>query len=496
VPTQAYTNSYSRVWFQEGGPGPSRARTYQGDWKAGSASWGRGDLTVIRQPDPDVYGQFIRVGRYRGEPSDPELPITARYPLQRSKLLRVARGDCEHSLQIHMGQCENPQDFARGWQKAIILEGAAIRTWGTQDLGALGPNENAPVNEDVPFVGTDLYEVVRMTFSEQTPTLVSREMTSVYVCDNQQCAACGLASDGCQVVIALEGTVAASPGQAPTVIYTRDGGATWAERPVSSLAANQIGNFIICAGAYAIVGSADAGNLNWILLSDLVTGAGSWTGVTTGQTTTTGVLAAWSLGATENWFSGEAGFVYFSDDPTNGVVAKHSGSVTTQDLNDIHAFDSNNIVAVGASNAVIRSTNAGVSWSLVTGPAVGVVLNAVWMRSANEWFVGAANGNLYYTLDAGVTWTQKRFSGDGAGQVRDIVFATPSVGYMAHSTATPAGRIFRTIDGGYSWYLMPEGTGSIPTNSYVRSLAVCDDPNVVFGAGLGTGVDGFLVKGA
>jgi photosystem II stability/assembly factor-like uncharacterized protein len=155
-----------------------------------------------------------------------------------------------------------------------------------------------------------------------------------------------------------------------------------------------------------------------------------------------------------------------------------------------------NVVAVGASNAVVATNNGGISWSAITGPIPGTVLNAVWMHSPLEWLVGSAAGRLYYTIDGGVTWAEKNFPGNGAGQVRDIVFTSPSVGYMSHSTAAPAGRILRTIDGGYSWYVLPEGPGAIPTNQYVTQLAVCDDHNVVFGAGRGAATAGFLVKGA
>ena len=495
--TKAFTNTFSRVWFQDGGPGPSRGRTYFGNWKAGSVSWSKGDLTVIREPDPDRYNKFIRTGRYRGEPGDPELPIMARYTFNRSALLTAARGDCEHAIQIHMGECANPQDFARGWEKAAILEGAAVSTYGTEDLGAMSPDESAPVNEDVTFVGTDYYEVTRLTFAEQTPTLVTREITSIYVCDEEQCAACGAPSNGCQVVLALEGGVTASPGQAPTVVYTKDGGATWAERTVATMAANEVGSAIVCLGSLTVVFSEVGEALHYINTADLLIGAGTWTKVTTGFVATKGPLAVWSLGATETFIVGEGGYVYFTDEPSSGVQVLHSGSATVQDLGDVHAYDSLNIVAVGASNAIIRSTNGGDSWSLVTGPAVGVVLSAVWMRSPTEWLVGTAGGALYYTLDAGATWTLKSFAGSGTGLVRDIQFATPSVGYMAHNTTTPAGRIFRTLDGGYSWYLLPEGAGSIPNNDYVKSLAVCNEPNIVYGGGLGdNAVDGFLVKAA
>lgn len=490
--SNAYTNTYSRVWFQEGGAGPSRPITYHGNWKAGAVSWDRGDLTIIREPDPNAYNKFIRVGRYRGEPGDPELPITARYTFQRSALLKVARQDCEHGLQVHMGVCENPQDFPRGWQKALILEGAAINSYGTEDLGAMSPDENAPVNEEVPFVGSDLYEITRLTFAEQNGATITREITSVYVCDSAQCGACGVATDGCQVVLALEAVIPASPGAGSRIFYTTNGGGTWASvvGPPSVVAAD-----LFCVGDVAVIFGEAGESLYYTDLSDLTLGIVSWTTVGTGFVATKGPLASYSLGASETWIAAEGGYIYFSDDVTLGVSVSNAGSATVNDLNAIHAADSLNIVAVGAANSVVRTTNGGVSWGALTGPAPGVVLNTVWMLSPLEWFVGTAGGRLFYTVNGGATWVEKGFSGNGVGGVRDIRFATPSVGYMAHNTAT-AGRVLRTINGGYSWYVMPEGTGSIPTNQRINAIALCQDPNIMFGGGLGVGTDGMLVKAA
>ena len=491
MPGQAYTNTYSRVWLIEGGAGPGRPRSYHGSWKAGAVSWDRGDITTIREPDPNRYNSFIRVGRYRGEPGDPEMPITARYTFQRSRLMRMARQDCEHTLQVHMGQCENPQDFPRGWEKTLILENASINSYGTEDLGALGPDENAPVNEEVPFVGTDIYEVVRLTFAEMATTLVSAPISSVYVCDSAQCGACGVASDGCQVVLALQAAVPGSPGPGSGVLYTTNGGGTWAAVPGP---AGVVVDKLYCSGDLAVVLSDADDAMFFTDLSDLTIGVVNWTRVDTGFVTGQGPLAAWSLGANETWIVGTGGAIYFSSDPGAGVELNNN-SATSNDLNDVHATDSLNVVAVGAANTVVATANGGISWSSVVGPAPGAVLTSVWMRSPQEWLVGTATGHLYYTINGGATWTEKSFTGAGSGSVGDIVFATPSVGYVSHVGSTGAGRVLRTIDGGFSWYVLPEGAGTIPANTGIDVLAVCDDPNILY-AGGSTAGGGILLKAA
>lgn len=489
----AFTNAFSRVWFQSGGAGPSRIRRYFGNWKAGALAWGQGDLTVIREPDPAQYNKFLRAGRFRGEPGDPELTITSRYSFARSELLKAARSGCEHTLHIHMGECKDPQDFARGWDKMIIMEGAAITNYATQDLGAMTPGENAAINEDTPFRGTDLYEVVRINFA-RTGGAIPQGLTSIYVCDAQQCGACGVASDGCQVVLALQGVVAT--GAAPVLRYTSDGGATWGNSPITTLTDAQRADALLCVGPNVVVLSEADEAAHYANLSDVLRGVGVWTRVASGYVATHGPVASYSLGATETYGVGAGGFVYHTDDPTQGVRVVHGGSATTQDLTDVHAFDALNIVAVGAGGTVLASRDGGNTWGTVAQPA-NVVLNAVWAHSPLEWFVGTATGRLFYTLDGGATWTEKAFPGSGVGAVRDIKFVTPSVGYMAHNTAAPAGRVLRTLDGGYSWYVLPEGTGSIPANDYVASLATCADPNIIFGAGLDdNGTLGFIVKAA
>jgi len=52
-----------------------------------------------------------------------------------------------------------------------------------------------------------------------------------------------------------------------------------------------------------------------------------------------------------------------------------------------------------------------------------------------------------------------------------------------------------TRDGGASWKILPDGSGEIPDNDRINMLAVCDDPNVVWGGGLaGNGTDGIILK--
>lgn len=494
--TNSYRTDFSRVFLQRWGSGPATQPLYEGLWKAGAISWGQGDAPSIKIPDPNTYGNFLRVGKIPGEPEDPSLTITSRYIMDLSDMLKLAKDGCDHTLHIHIGRCKDPKDFNRGWEKALILEKARVTSYSTDDLGALDPSERAIVNEEVPFTGEDYYEVKPIVLSEHAAAQVVQEIVDIVVCDSKSCGFCGLPSDGCSIVFGITMSAGGSPGLPAEVIYTEDGGSTWGDVTITTLAANEDPDALACVGIYLVVVSVESNSLHYAEIADILDETQVWVEVSTGFVVGGEPRDIFAAGSSFVWIVGAGGYIYFTADVTGGVEVQSAGGVTTQVLNAIHGYDTLNLVAVGAANAVVYTTDGGTTWQSVTGPAVGVVLNTVFMRSETEWWVGTAGGALWYTRDSGQTWTQKTFSGSGSGQVRDIVFITPSVGFMAHDTAAAAGRIFRTIDGGYSWYVLPEGTGSIPTNDKVNALAGCSDVNIIYGGGLaGNAVDGFVVKG-
>lgn len=488
------SSPYSRVFLIEDGAQPGTPPTYEGCWRAGALSFGQGDITPIRCPDPSAYGKFITVGTIPGEQDLPELPITARYALDLSDMLRLVNIGCSHDLQVHFGTCQNPQDFNNGADKILVLETARITNYSTTELGALEPGDNAVVNEEVTWQGQVVYEVkMSMSATEIAGTTLTREGIAIAICDQAGCGGiCGSASDGCQKVFIITTSSGGSPGLAADIVYSDDGMATSGKTQVDTLTSAEEPDDVLCVGTNLVVLSDDSESLHYAPIVDILAGTEVWTEVTTGFVPTKGPRAGWSLGPNETWFVGEGGYVYFTSDPTGSVVVQDAGVATVQNLNDIHAIDSDHAVAVGASNAVVRTVD-GATWGSVIGPAVGVALNAVWMKTKDIWFVGTAGGALYYTKDAGATWTIQGFSGSGGGVVTEIYFATNTVGYLAHTTAAGVGRIFKTIDGGNSWELMPE-SGSMPDNDRINSIVACS-PNIVFGTGLGSGAsDGFAVK--
>jgi len=501
VRTNLQRTAQSRVFTIEDRAAPGHTPEYQTLTRATALTWSQGDVTPIRIPDPRQYGKFLTVDKIHGQPGLPGLSLEFRTTRDLSDVLALVRKGCPLDIQIHVGACKDPSDFDAGWEKILVLEGAEITNYSTGELGAFDADQEAPVMETIDIVGEDYYELKPLVFAEQAASQIVQTVLDVVICDSKACGACGIVSDGCQKVFAIQSATAGSPGLPSEVVFTDDGGATWDETNITSLAANKSPDAIACVGPYlAAVSNGDC-SIHYALLADILTGTETWTEIVTGLVCATGAPNdLFSVSRTQTWIVGDGGYIYFSADITAGATAQTSGDVTAQNLNCIHGFDEENLLVGGAAGALLLTRNGGATWSLVTVRAAqaAVAINAVWMLGENVWLVGYADGDLDYTIDGGVTWTQKTVPGS-LTSITDIAFATPSVGYIAGGAAGPAGKLLRTINGGNTWYVLPETSGqTVPTSDSFVAIAACgEDPNLLWAGGLGAnGVDGILVKGA
>ncbi len=498
--------SFSRLFTIEDRAGPTNVPVYQGQAKAGSPAVDFGDVTAYRNPDPNVYGRFIVKGTIRGEPSLPTLPLMIRYQYTLDEFLRMGNRGCPIDVQLHLDPCADPRDFNRGWTsgKVLVLEGGQITGWNPDDMGALEQGEDAVVNVSVDIPGLKIYEIVPLSLAELGAAEITGEVIDVAICDSIQCGACGIPSTGCQVVFAITEQQVASPGLPAELIFTQDGGLNLGETNIATLQPNFDPSAIACVGTRLVVVSNADCAIHYAPIIDILNGVEGWTRTAVGLVCPAGAPNdLFSLGSTHTWIVGNGGHIYFTDDITAGVTVQDAGvTLGANNLSAVHAYDEDNVIVAGAAGRMAVTRNGGDTWANVPEAtiAIGAVeITCVWMRSRDVWFAGTIQGNLWFTIDGGENWALKVFPGSAAGVIRDIVFATDTVGYLAHSIAGPAGRILRTIDGGQSWYVLPEGPGAIPANDYINALAAVGEcPNDVYGGGLaaaGAG-DGFFVKGA
>lgn len=491
--------SQSRVFITRGGPGPSNPPIFLNFGAAGAATQPGGARTPVFVPDPTRYDSFVQVDEVRGQPAMPTLMLDARLQYELSLLLDLTQKGCEFQVHVHHGACEDPSDFDQGYSLADIFEHASSTDWKVDSLGALDASKNAPVGENISIAARRLIQIKPMVAQSFGDATVTDEIVDIAICDSVSCGDCGPVSDGTQHVYSLQRAPQGSPGLPAKVIYTADGGATFGTSVISSLGLGENPTAILCSGPYLVVVSGGAScAIHYTKTADLLHGIATWTKTSVGFVAAGCPTKGFSQGRTKNWFVGIGGYIYFTNDPTGSVVVQSSGGQTTQNLNQIDGADAQNLVAVGNSNAVLVTNDGGTTWAAITGPAVGVNLNAISVETPLKWFIGTQGGRVYFTEDGGFTWTEKVFSQSGNCSVRDINFASESGGFMiVNITGSNRGTLYRTINGGFSWTPVPENVSlAFPVNGGLNSLGITADPNVVWVGGIATaaGTDGILIK--
>ncbi|KKL52906.1 hypothetical protein LCGC14_2280760, partial [marine sediment metagenome] len=112
----------SRVFTFEDSAGPASEPVYQGAARAMGVSWPQGDITPIRLPSGDRYGDFVIKRTIVGQRGLPSLPLQFRMLEDLSAVLGLVRKGCPIDIQVHFGACQQPTDFNGGWDKIIVLE--------------------------------------------------------------------------------------------------------------------------------------------------------------------------------------------------------------------------------------------------------------------------------------------------------------------------------------------------------------------------------------
>lgn len=489
----------TRVFLIEGRARGDHAPSYESGMRMMGVAQGFGDVERVENPDPYEYGKYVEITNIRGTEERATTSLEGRYAMNlKSTLLRLAKAKCAVDIQLHIGKCTDPSD-PNTFEKALVLEQAYLTNYNTDDLGNLSSADEAVVNENSEISAKEMYEVLPISFGAKAGSIVTNEILDVTICDAASCGDCEDESSGCEKIYSISKAAGGSPSTPPDVVFTVDGGTVWYAHDIDSLGAAEDPSGIDCLGAYVVVVSNASNSLHYALKSiiDGLTDP-TWTEVATGFVTGGEPNAIFSIG-NKAFIVGDLGYIYATQDPTAGVTVLDAGTATVDHLLDVEALSENFIVAVGNNGAIVVSEN-GETFTAVNSPVGAAInLNFIELVSESVWWVGTSTGRLYYTLNGGGTWTEKSFPGSGTGVCRDLEFATMSVGYLAHSTATPAGRILRTYDGGYSWQVVPERTGAtIPANDRINKVAVCaSDANFVVGVGLAdNGSDGQIVLGS
>ena len=492
APIEKYFESgYGRVFAQWGGAGPSHGVSYLGQSRVSGLTESLGDVTPVFGVSSVRYGEKVVVGKTRGDPGLPTTSLIARFGLAN----KVLTQKCEFDLHIHWGNCKDPTDFVGGWDKAMAYENAVFTNRSSDDLTVI-EQTSTPITLTGDVTADKVWEYDPMILGEEASAEITTVVIDVLVSDYISCGDCGYESDGNKrIFILTDGSGLASPGLLPEVVWSVDGGGTWEDETIDTLAASESPSAFAVAGDKLVVISNEVDSLSYADIDDLTT----WTEVVTGFVAGMSPICIFSLSSTLTWIGGVDGYIYFTDDPTAGVAVQVAGDLGAKDINSIHGIDARNLIAGGETGTLAVTTNGGRVWS--TAPSVpGTIgdITVVWMRTQWCWLIGDSTGKLYYTTNGGVTWTASFIPGTPT-HITDIAFVDhpdSPFGFMTLHTAA-AGVLLRTIDGGHSWYVLPDGPGSIPTNAELLAVSVGLDPSFVVAGGMVTNAtgDGIVIMG-
>jgi photosystem II stability/assembly factor-like uncharacterized protein len=180
--------------------------------------------------------------------------------------------------------------------------------------------------------------------------------------------------------------------------------------------------------------------------------------------------------------AGEAGIIAISND--NGTSWNSAvNSVTYELLKKVIFVDENtgyvcggSTTAADTSGFLLKTTNGGATWTKMDYNFKFQVYS-IAMPAANAWYAGTGDNKLLKSTDAGITWNVLTQPITGTtNDFNDIAFADLNVGYAAGLS----GKIIKTTDAGATWTDLPSPFGT----SNVYELTVLD-PSTVVAVGIG-----------
>lgn len=476
-----------RVFIQEGGINPGEPYKYYGCFMMDSPSQDLGTPDPVYCPSSEVRNTWDIVDDIAKAPALGSFDFTQHASQFLAEMwMALKRRRCIINIQVTASSCARPDDFTE-WDAKIVFIGSRISTLGLSPLNPLSGDDNAIVDWTGTFNFRDWDVIKGLRFGEVADSTIVAEVLDGLFYDTVQCGECGVPSDGCEVAYLLTISNTGSPGLSGQLLYTLDGGGTWTATDINTLGGLSP-NRLTVMGTRMVVISQATGSHHHKRVNDINSGvAGGWTNVSTGYVATKGPRAIYAKNSAQGYIAAAGGYIYFLSNATSGVTVLTDGSITVQDLNDI-AGSGNTIVAVGGNNAVLVSGNDGNSFSLVTGPAAGVNLTAVWCINTRIWFVGTGTGRLFYTVNGGTSWSEISI---GASVINDIRFESNGlVGYIAAEVGGAA-VVFRTTDGGNNWSSDEPDVTDIPSAVRANFVYPCFLNKVLTGGRKTVGGDGF-----
>jgi photosystem II stability/assembly factor-like uncharacterized protein len=468
--TQALTSKMGALWIQPEGP---NTESYYLDCKdLGDIGIPEGAMTLIRCFRADGSG-WDTVGSTQAPPEAVTFDVTGLMFNSRDWLEKVKCPFSMYALQRNCGRADNFSNYVRGFGFHNVrrtnrsYSGIVSREEDTQSSFSVSLEAYPPV-----------YEIEELTIgsivSAATENLNDVVMNADYFCYGD----CGDTEPSCELGM-IAGDSAVGPALAD-ILQTTDAGITWTQVAANPFAAGldakAVATYLVGSGTrrYLVAREGTGAAVQGLVAYTDDNGA-TWTTASVGGAAEGhGAVRGGGLFALDErhiWLASAAGYIYFSSDGGETWAAQEEGAIGVTDYNQVHFEPSGQYgIAGSAADVIIVSSNGGETWTAATATGGGGdILCCQRLDHLRAW-VGDDDGNLWYTRDGGVTWTQRTgWVGSGIGDVTDLHFVNDHIAFMLHNTAAPVGTVLYTFDGGYTWIPL-----TTPTNVGLNAVYACD----------------------
>ncbi len=263
----------------------------------------------------------------------------------------------------------------------------------------------------------------------------------------------GTSNDLNGVFFLPDGRTGYAVGNAGTVRFTLDAGATWAQQfPQSSFNLNSV-SIVDSTYVPKMMRAWICGN-NGTLLRTVDAGA-LWSRAS--APTSSNLNDVWFADPDTGWAVGNGGVIL----RTVNAAATNIGdvvwtrllpAVTSSNLRSVGFSDARNGWAVADNGQVLGTHDGGASWYIYQPAVTTQNLDAVWRRSLDlAWAVGSL-GTVLRTVAPAADSAQWQASGVPNFNLYGVHFSTDEIGYAAgYSTLSGAGAVLRSDDAGVTW---------------------------------------------
>ncbi len=258
-----------------------------------------------------------------------------------------------------------------------------------------------------------------------------------------------------------EGKVFAVGGTGTTgILYSSNGGNTWVSQNPGSSYSSLYDIFMLnsntgyICGSYGVVRKTTNGGANW----DSVPSPMPWV--------SSNILRKM------HWFDANTGIVTQTASSTGGYfITTDGGNTWTTNYTGIDdriyaisVTDQNTAYAANYTPQVMKTTNQGANWTLLSAPMGSGYIYSMKFFNANTGYVSATSGaRLVRTTNGGTTFDTVYMP------VTSGIYTMAWLNYNIGYVFTTSGGTLRTTNAGQSWTLENLGGALTPYSSYIRA---------------------------